>query len=207
MTNSAQQRVVGVAGAIGCTGRLPRVRVVTPETMRAMSCDPLNPAESMIRNQDGSGDLLVTGKVGDGTLIHELTHHLLKTSPVATVYPHPGSDVDGHGPVFAAACWSLLGRAQLPLPDGPGDYDLGRRLRPRDRPASQEEERWARRWVARSVFITESAESLAAAAICDYRRWWWWRQIREVLVVPARLILVLFLSWVVVASLASLARL
>ncbi len=102
MTSSAQRRVASVARVVGVSGRLPCVRIVTPEQMRAASADPLMPASSMIYNRDKSGDLSVTEEVGDGTLVHELTHNLLKTSPVAAVYPYLDTDVDGRGPLFAA---------------------------------------------------------------------------------------------------------
>ncbi len=206
MTNSAQRRVASVARVIGCSGWLPCVRIVTPEQMRAASADPLMPASSMIYNRDKSGDLWVTEEVGDGTLVHELTHHLLKTSPVAATYPHPGSDVDGHGALFAALCWALLGRAHVPLEDGPGDYDLGRCRRPGDRPATQEEERWARRWVGHAASITGSAESLAAVAICDYRRWWRWRRACKGLAGPLRLALAVAALLAAPAGLAAAVR-
>lgn len=174
----AENRLAKVAGVIGCMGRLPHVRVVSDVVMRLNSFNPLRPPPVLVCNRDGSGDLLVVDPAhaldDDATIVHELSHHLLRTSQGAGLYPHAESDVDGHGPLFSAVCWSLRARARLPLPDGrEAAYDLGRWQRPGDRPASQAEERWARRWAARAH--GGAAEALAAKAIHDYARWGRWQ--------------------------------
>ena len=175
-TSIVETRLAETARAIGCVGRLPHVRVVSDATMRLHSFNPLRPPPALVCNRDGSGDLWVVDAVvlDDGTIIHEVSHHLLRTSQGAGLYPHNDSDIDGHGPLFSALCWSLRARAGLPLPDGrKAAYDLGRGRRPRDRPASQDEERWARRWVTRTH--GGAAEALAARAIHDYTRWVCWQ--------------------------------
>jgi hypothetical protein len=176
-TSIVETRLAETARAVGCVGRLPHVRVVSDTVMRLNSFNPLRPPPVLVCNRDGSGDILVVDParvLDDETLVHEVSHHLLRTSPGAGLYPHNDSDVDGHGPLFSALCWSLRTRVELPLPDGDyAAYDLGRCLRPMDRPASQAEERWARRWVARAHGGT--AEALAARAIHDYTRWVCWQ--------------------------------
>lgn len=182
MTSIAERRLAEVAGVIGCMYRLPRVRVVTDAVMRLNSFNPLRPPPVLVCNRDGSGDFIVVDPARAlddcGTVIHELSHHLLRTSQRAGLYPHGESEVDGHGPLFAAVCWSLQARAGVVTVDA--GYDLGWHARPGDRPASQEEEQWARRWVARRHGGT--AEALAVTAITDYARWFAWHARKAVAV-------------------------
>lgn len=171
MSEALSEKVRSVATAIGVVGTLPLVRAVPADEMRLHSSDNARPARALIR--DGSGEMWVDEEQGldDETIIHELTHHFLRTSWAAGSYPHQDSDVDGHGPLFAAVSWALCDR--IVLSRNFEDYDLGRARKPGDRLASVQEKQWARRWVVWSHRGT--AEDLAAQAIRDYRRWYRWR--------------------------------
>ncbi len=171
MSEALSEKVRSVAAAIGVVGALPLVRAVSADEMRLHSSDKARPARALIR--DGSEEMWVDEEqeLDEETIIHELTHHLLRTSRAAGLYPHQDSDVDGHGPLFTSLCWSLCGR--FGAESDHESYDLGRHNKPRDRAANVSEEQWARRWVARSHGGT--AEDLTVRAIRDYRRWYGWQ--------------------------------
>ncbi|MHB1609633.1 MAG: hypothetical protein ACYCXX_13565 [Acidiferrobacter thiooxydans] len=158
-------QVAQVAGRIGMRGPVPPARMVSAAEMAAVSFDPARPALAKVWREWGllwNADFSVT----DAALIHELAHWLLVTSPVAGLYPHADSDVNGHGPLFAAMPWSLAARGGVTSDNEL--YDLGHNHKPGDLPADAVEERWARRWARRPH--EGAAEALAARAIRDYRR-------------------------------------
>ena len=100
--------------------------------------------------------------------IHELAHWLWR-----------GDDKFGwgHNVIFAALCWRLLLRAGHSSADIMKDaqYDLGRRERPGDTPATDAERAWAIKWAWGRDNPHVSAEALADLVVRDYRRWQAWQ--------------------------------